>query len=279
MKKTMSMEKENKEERGNIYDRMFKENAQFIFIPLLEMELGLEIKTFKPLQEKMAKTLEREVDFLYQITTQSEEELLLHIEFQTKNDPDMLYRMQEYHGIISRKHRLPIRHVLIYLGKGRMTMKSDLPSSMVFEGFDSINIYEIDTNLLLSNQVPEVVLLALLSNYGPDRHDAIIRLIFQRLKQLIEPKKFPTRYIEQLLLLSKLRKLDSKIIKIIKEMPITYDINQDPIFLQGREEGREEEREQGILGMHELGGSVEKIAQNFKISVEKVEEVLRKHNK
>ena len=274
------MKKKTKRERqGNIYDRIFRENAQLIFIPLIEMQLGLKIKDYQPFQDKISKTVEREVDFLYLIKTEEDKELLLHIEFQTENDKNMLLRMQEYHGLISRKHELAIRHVVIYLGKGKSTMKDKLEEDMVFRGFEMINLYELDRERLLSNQVPEVVLLALLSDFGKEQIEAVLRLIVMRLKQLTASEKVPNRYVEQLLMLSRLRNLESEIIKIIKDMPITYDIKKDVLYQQGIEQGIEQNVEQSIIGLYKIGIPVKKIVEGLGVPLDKVEHVLRKSGK
>ena len=63
------MKEDKKNPQGNLYDRIFKENAETLFIPLIEQELGIKIISYKPLQEKMTKTIEREMDFFYQVVT------------------------------------------------------------------------------------------------------------------------------------------------------------------------------------------------------------------
>ncbi len=46
-------------DKGNVYDRIFKENAEFLFIPLIEQELGIKIVKYSALPEKLSKTTER----------------------------------------------------------------------------------------------------------------------------------------------------------------------------------------------------------------------------
>ncbi len=43
----------NHPHEGNLYDKIFKENAESIFIPLVEAQLGIKIKKFRHLKEKM----------------------------------------------------------------------------------------------------------------------------------------------------------------------------------------------------------------------------------
>jgi predicted transposase/invertase (TIGR01784 family) len=47
---------------------------------------------------------------------------------------------------------------------------------------------------------------------------------------------------------------------------------------KGKEEGKEEEREEAVIGLHENGISNDVIAKSLKISIEKVEEIIKKHS-
>lgn len=273
----MSKKKKSNQD-GNIYDRIFKENAQYIFIPLIEMELGMKILSYQPLQEKMTKTLEREVDFLYKVEIENQKESLLHIEFQTQNEKDMIFRMQEYHGIIQRKYNLPIHHIVIFLGKGQSNMTDTLQSDMLFRGFKVINLYDLSFDKLLSHQVPEVVLLALLSNHKKERVERILQLIIDKLKQLTNSNFLDSTYAKQLLLLSRLRNLEPEIIKIIEDMPIIYDIEKDTLYKRGHQKGLEKSLVQSILGLHKIGLEKAKIAEGLGISIDKVNLILAENN-
>lgn len=273
----MSKKKKSNQD-GNIYDRIFKENAQYIFIPLIEMELGMKILSYQPLQEKMTKTLEREVDFLYKVEIENQKESLLHIEFQTQNEKDMIFRMQEYHGIIQRKYNLPIHHIVIFLGKGQSNMTDTLQSDMLFRGFKVINLYDLSFDKLLSHQVPEVVLLALLSNHKKERVERILQLIIDKLKQLTNSNFLDSIYAKQLLLLSRLRNLEPEILKIIEDMPIIYDIEKDTLYKRGHQKGLEKSLVQSILGLHKIGLEKAKIAEGLGISIDKVNLILAENN-
>jgi len=233
-------DRKTSEHKGNIYDRIFKENAPYIFIPLVELQLNIKIESFQALQEKIAKTIEREVDFLYHVFTKDKKELLLHLEFQTGDDKEMIYRMVEYHGLIYRKSKLPIHHIVIYIGaKKEPKMLTKLPDDAIFSGFDLINLHQLDTKQLLSSQIPEVVLLALLSDYDQQQTEAILRSIITQLKKVVPSNRDFGKYVEQLLMLSRLRKIEPITTKILSDMPIMYDIEQDALYQMGMEKERE----------------------------------------
>ncbi len=167
---------------GNSYDKIFKENAESIFLPLIALKMGIQISWYKPLKEKMQSTIEREMDLCYEVMTQSGEKFLLNLEFQTRHDPQMIYRMAEYHGMALRKKKLPIKHVVLYLGTKKHSWQTKLDSKEVFTGFELINLHDLDPQELLSSQVPEVVLLAVLTNYPKEQSEALLRLLYERLR-------------------------------------------------------------------------------------------------
>jgi predicted transposase YdaD len=226
---------------GNAYDKIFKEVVEKIFRPLVEKRLGVKIVKSTPLKEKMQTTIEVEMDFFYIIETDTGERFILHLEFETGINPEMVYRVGEYHGMAMRREKLPIRHVVVYLGEEPPTMRTQLKPEEVYTGYDLLNVQGLDTNELLSSQVPEVVLVAILSNYPKEEAEAILRQIVLKLKTLVKNRRIVKKYINQLMMLSRLRKIEALAIKITEEMPIHYDIETDALYLRGTEKGRSDE--------------------------------------
>lgn len=229
----------NKKHDGNIYDKIFKENVKDVFIPLVEQELGIKIKSYQLLQEKYQSTLEREFDFLYKVVTEDKQRFLLHIEFQTKLNSEMLYRMVEYHGLILKKHKMPIKHLVIYLGRRKKRLRIQLKDNEVFRGYDLIQLHEIDTEKLLTSQVPEMVLLAILSNFPKDKTESVLRLIIRQLKRISTDRDDLGKYLKQLTIFSRLRNLDEETSKIISTMSLHYDIEKDYLYNLGIKKQKE----------------------------------------
>ena len=153
----------------------------------------------------------------------------------------MVYRVGEYHGMAMRREKLPIRHIVVYLGEDSPTMRTQLKPEEVYTGFDLLNVQGLDTNELLSSQIPEVILVAILSNYPKAEAETVLRKIVINLKTLIRHKRTLKKYINQLMMLSRLRRIEALAIKITEEMPIHYDIETDALYLRGTEKGRSEE--------------------------------------
>ena len=234
------------DDKGNIYDKIFKENAEQIFLPLIEERLGIKIESFRPLKEKMQTTVEREMDFYYEIVTDTGDEFNLNIEFQLHGSMDMVYRLGEYQGMALRRVKKRIEHVVIYLGKGKSTMSTELTEDQIYKGFHLINISQLNTKNLLTSQVPEMVILAILGNDTGEQSERILRSIVKRLQSLApEPNKL-SRYMRQLMIFLRLRKFDDKILQILLDMPITYNIEQDILYKQGIQEGKKEGIVEGL---------------------------------
>ncbi|MEM9847900.1 MAG: hypothetical protein AAF847_08415, partial [Bacteroidota bacterium] len=232
----------NKQKGGNVYDRIFKENAEYLFIPLIQKELKIDIKAYEAIPDRFTRTLERETDFLYRVLTLSEEKFILHLEFQTQDDSEMLFRMEEYHALIHRKYRLPVKHVVVYLGAKKVQMRSKLKKEEIFYGFEIISLHHLNTNELLSAQMPEVILLALLSDYEKEQAEIVLRNILHALKRVAGTPDRLEKYIQQLIILSRLRNLEQKTIKAIENMVIEYNIEEDYLYKMGMKKGAERER-------------------------------------
>ena len=185
---------------GNLYDKIFKENAEAIFLPLVESRLGIKIKSFKPYKAKLQTTLEREMDFFYEVETTDGVSFLLHIEFQTDNEPDMVYRKAEYHGIALNLRKMEIKHFVIYLGTQKPTMRTQLLEKEVYRGFDLIDIHSIDHRLMLQSQVPDFIILAILADYPPEKAESVLRLTLQQLKTACRNKSELSKFIKQLVI-------------------------------------------------------------------------------
>ena len=269
---------------GNLYDKIFKENAEAIFLPLVESRLGVKIKSFKPYKAKLQTTLEREMDFFYEVETTDGNSFLLHLEFQTENEPEMVYRKGEYHGIALNLKKMEIKHFVIYLGTQKPTMRTKLHEKEVYQGFDLIDIHSIDHKLMLQSQVPDFIILGVLADYPPEKAESILRLIVRQLKTACINNSELSKYIKQLIILSRLRKIEDLTIKITQEMPIVYDIETDYLYKQGMEKGMEKGIEKGIekykidviCNARREGMSIDAIARVVNLSPEQVRKILTK---
>ena len=171
----------------------------------------------------------------------------MHLEFESGINYNMVYRVGEYHGMALRRYKLEIRHIVVYLGEDLPPMRTELKPEEIYTGFDLLNVHDLDTNQLLSSQVPEVVLIAILSNYPTEDAETVLRQIILNLKKIIRHKRTLKRYLNQLMMLSRLRKIEDLTIKTVEEMPIHFDMETDVFYLRGTQKGIEKGKLEGKL--------------------------------
>ncbi len=88
---------------ANDYDKILKENIASVFLPLTEKYLGIRITKSEELKDKLQTTIEKEPDFIRIVETDKLERFILQLEFQSTDEEGMIYRMQEYYGILRKK--------------------------------------------------------------------------------------------------------------------------------------------------------------------------------
>lgn len=185
MSKKSKNKGEKKEDAGNIYDRIFRENARTIFIPLIQFQLNIDI----------------------------------------------------------------------------------------------INITAIDPNQLISTQIPEMVIMALLGNFKKDQLEKILHDIVERLKTLVGSKDLMSKYINQLLILARIRNLQMIISQKLDDMPISYNVEKDGLYLRGVEKGVKKGVEKGVARsawkMFKAGNTIEIIAKTLELTIQQVEQYIK----
>jgi hypothetical protein len=230
------MKKKNISKQGNVFDKVVKENLDEVFIPFVISSLGIDIATIEIeiLPDKLFTTEEREMDLLLKLTDKKGRIFLLHVEFQSKPDYEMIWRMIEYHGMITRKYKLEVYHVVVDLDDSNSNITTELDEKFIFRGFKIIKLYDIDYSRMITSQIPAEIILAVLGNFGDKNPEVVIRAIAQRLKIVSKSDAELKKYIAQLNVLSRLRNLQDLTTKTIsKNMPITFDIENDSLVKEG----------------------------------------------
>jgi predicted transposase YdaD len=236
------------------YDKILKENFRTILLPVVAKLAGIEMLECTPLPEEINMTINRNVDFLMEVLDMQHNHFILHVEFQTESEADMVYRVGEYHGFLQKQYKLEIRHFVVYLGKGKTRMTTTLPDAFQFKGYQLIQLSQIPLEEFIESEIPEEIVLAILSKFPKAKLPAIIRLILQRLKKVCKNQIELEKFLHQLTILSQIRKFDQQTKKIINEMPITLDLTKNAFFKdalkdavkQGLKQGLEQGLEQGI---------------------------------
>ena len=229
------------------YDKILKENIEQMLGVICKQLLHLDIQNMETVTEKFQTTVEREPDFLKKVVLKSGKKFILHLEFQRKDEKDMVYRMAEYKAIVQRKLKLPVQQYLIFLGNKPPKMPTQLPIDQQITGFEIYQLNQLPVNHLLASDVPEELLLAVLADFPKADAEQVIRSIIAKLKLTAPDDAAFKKSLQQLVTLSRMRNLQQLTELSIKAMPITYEVEKDYLYKKGRQEGKEEGRQEGKL--------------------------------
>ncbi|MDO1450818.1 hypothetical protein Q0590_31380 [Rhodocytophaga aerolata] len=261
---------------ANDYDKILKENIASVFLPLTEKYLNIRIRKSEELKDKLQTTIEKEPDFIRIVETDTNERFILHLEFQSVDEEGMIYRMQEYYGIMRKKYGLSVKQFVIYLGQKASKMQTRLAPDEVFSGFTLKSLRDYSYQQLLASQVPEEIILAILSDFGNKKPVEVLQAILGKLKEISGEEILLRKYIRQLSILARLRNLTKETQKQITDMGLTYNITEDYLYQEGLEKGKKDL----IIEMLKDGTlTMEKIASLAKVSVEYVKQVAKELKK
>jgi len=179
----------------------------------------------------------------------SGQDMLLHLEFQTHNDPAMAERLLRYNVLARSEHRLPVLSCVIYLlGSGEAStspLSWMLPTEQEVLRF---HYQSIELKALLPEEVVRTGLTGLLPLLPLTKNGArreIVETMFSRLLAAKKIELVPIGYTLPSLAFSRENPVDQDwLFRRFHEM---HDIlRETPIYQEILKEGREEGLEQGL---------------------------------
>lgn len=204
--------------------------------PTLAQQLRGGVAVRASLNVEFATVEEARADLVWLLA----DDTILHIEFQSDNDADMPYRIGSYGLAIGRKYRCRLRQVVIFIGNGKLTMPDAVDLGDIQVRYRLVDLRTFDAGDLIASGRPGDLVLAMLAGGGTRRlHD-----ILTRAAELDAVRS--DRVLAQLLVLSGLRKLSSRLTIEVKRMGMTIDIEKNAFLREVRDTAREEGREQGL---------------------------------
>jgi predicted transposase YdaD len=234
--------------QANKFDRIVKENVEFILPVIIKNMLGLEIADSQEIPNDLQYTKERKPDVLRKITDKDNNTFILHIEWQSRNEKRMVYRMAEYAAMLYRKYGIPVVQYVIYMGKGKATM----PTKMDYENFKFrytiITLKDYDYNLFLQSNDPAVKVLAILANFGKDNTHKAVETIIQEVRDSADGDLEEGRYLTQLRVLATLRNenINLKLDEMRGIKPLLMHVRRDPFYIQGMLDAQEKAEKKGM---------------------------------
>lgn len=227
------------------YDKIFKENIEEIILPLANKILGIYPESLEEIPDDIQKTIERRPDFLKKISY-STKNIVLHIEFQKENDPEMVYRMYEYHALLLRKYKIPIQQYVFFIDIPAPTMPTTIRHENVYFFFQLYHFQDFSYRIFLESDKPEEVILAILASFENYTPEKVIHEILTRLKTMPLETFRREKCVKQSEILSKLRSLQEVVVQTLEAMALTYDLKNDVRYLQGIQKGEAKGLKKGI---------------------------------
>lgn len=259
------------------FDKVLKDLFVEIFLPYISQQLGINQENIKPIDSTIKRTQERRIDFACKVLGQ--EEYLIQIEFQAKNDRLMHFRMLDYYETLSRKENLPIKQLLVYVGKGKMTMLDFINHPNLKFNYTILNISTIDYHSLVESNIPEAIILAILGDFKHENSKQVISTILNNLRNCVHENSQLQRYFFSLEILSELRNLESETIKQIRDMPITgIDIRKTYFYQEVARLGREEGIELTAINLLKKGMTTDFVCECTGLTQNRVKELLKNIN-
>ena len=267
------MKNQKDKQEGNLYDKIVKENIESIIPALMNSVLGFTVVEAVVIKEKLQQTKEKEADALRIITDPSGKKFILHLEFQVDDYAKMIYRMIDYWGLLKSKYDLPVYQYVIFIGDGESKMIDLIEENGNRFNFTKINITQYDYLRFLNSDNPEEVILAVLANFGNQKPEKALNQIILKLEETINDHRTFQKYLRQLRVLSKLRKLDLKFDDMIQNMAKYIDAENDYLYIRGQQQ-TEERLVTNLLTDTDFG--LDKIANLANVTVEFVKKIKHK---
>jgi len=176
---------------------------------------------------------------------------LLHLEVQSDHDPHMLWREWEYCGLIAERYGQIPRQIVLYVGNKSPNFETVIDSIDVKFRYHVVDIRDLDSTQLLESNSLSDNLLALLGKLE-DKPLAVQRVL-QRIVRLDKNRR--ADMLEKLAILAGLRPAElPKLIKQeLEEMPISVDLEENPLFMEFMKRAEERGEKRGEKRGEERG--------------------------
>ncbi len=226
-----------KNRQVNQYDKILHENLEAALPGLIRNLLNIHAVAMEELPDDIQHTKERKPDVLKKMIDKKGETFVLHIEFQVKDEPQMVFRMAEYHIMLLRKYELPVRQYVIYIGADKPTMTDHIHSEPMNFKYSLIALSSIDYHLLLRSDHPEEKMLAILADLGDGDPKRTIENIVTQVVASSKGNFSKLRHVQQLRILAQLRNLASDNLEIMDSVANYMSEEKDIFYRRGELKG------------------------------------------
>ncbi|MEA5258655.1 hypothetical protein VB264_12735 [Arcicella aquatica] len=266
------MQAKKKKQQSSQYDKIFKENIEAVISSIMQNILKITAVSVEELPDDIQHTKERKPDVLKKLTDIKGNTFVLQIEFQVKDEPEMIYRMGEYHFMLERKYKIPVKQFVIFLGSDNPKMPTELDREHLKFSYPLVSLSTVDYHIFLNSNKPEEIILGILANFKGENPENALKQILIRVKETTKGDFSLNRYFNQLRVLAQLRNLELNLKNAMDSIAEYIKEERDVLYLRGQE------REQikfikNLLTETDL--SLDKIAKVAGVAVDFVKSVQR----
>lgn len=215
----------------------------------MENILDITAVSMEELPDDIQHTKERKPDTLKKITDDKGNTFVLQIEFQVKDEDEMVYRMGEYYFMLERKYQLPVKQFVIFLGTDQPKMPTSLDRERLKFDFPLISLSNLDYHIFLNSTKPEEVILGILANFKDEEPEQALRQIIHRIEETTEGEFSLNRYFNQLRVLAQLRNLELTLKNAMDSIAEYVKEERDVLYLRGLDKGQEKAEERIVANL------------------------------
>jgi len=208
------------------------------------------------------------------------ENRIIHIEIQNDNHKNMELRMLRYYSDILFEYKeCSVEQYVIYIGKNRCNMKSEIERDRISYNYDIIDVKDIACEDLLYHSNPSAVALSILCDFKDKDKQMVVNTILQRIKELTDGDEVEYRnYIKKVNVLSTNRNLKENVKKGMKMLSL--NIEKTPLYEMGAEQAkRETSLKNAMIMIEQFNHSIDDIVKAFNLKKEELLEYLLKQKR
>ncbi|GAB6066272.1 hypothetical protein JCM9492_13650 [Aquifex pyrophilus] len=219
--------------------KLFKELPPALF--RIAFGTSIDPQKAKLLDVKLPKLFEREADLVVEFQNE-----IYHLEIQSTDDPDMHLRMAYYFLLIYENYKKIPKQAVIYVGEAPLRrMKDSVSLGNLKFSYKLIDLNALDCTPFLESPEPSDWIIAILCRIPKEKE--VLKEILLRFSRL--PKEKREIYLEMLFHLAHLRPQRLNLLVELKKevhMPITIDLEKDPLYKEGLEKGLKKGLKEGL---------------------------------
>lgn len=257
--------------QANQYDKILRENMDVALPGMIRNLLQIQMVTMKEIPSEIQHTKERKPDLLKEITDKHGKTYALHIEYQLRDDKDMVSRMAEYSIMLQRKYRIWVKQFVIFIGSGKPTMTQRITTEDHQYKYHLLSLSTIDYKLLLKSEKPEEKIFAVLGDFKSDPPLTAIKNILKDIQAADNEDLAEQRYFNQIRVLLQIRDLETQFDEVMESISTFFKEERDPFYKRGEKKGEHKKALQIARRLKRMGLPIHDIVKATSLSIDEIE--------